>query len=126
MWIIESMLVLLGPNVDPADNKVILNLVEFDDETGEQLQDDTMEIWENQMPSAKEKWAQNDDGSFEPSVAGAIAGWRQMDKAESKLFRDLHKMMDKYLRDAIEKGDRKNSREKAKDAKRPAWMDKVT
>jgi len=114
MWIVESFLALIGPNVDPENQKIMLNIVEFDDTTGEQLQARNMEIWINDIPKGDETLA--DDHQLNE----VRKQWRKAAQAETKLVKDLQKAMEKYLKDAVDKKDIKSLRDRGDE--KPNWM----
>ena len=113
MIIVESFLALIGPNVDPENQKILINLVEFDDNTGEQLRASNMEIWINDIPAGDDTIPEDHE------LKEVRKKWRKIGKAEDKLVKDLQKAMEKFLKDALDKGDIKSVKH---EDKRPEWM----
>lgn len=118
MFIVESFLALIGPNVDPENQKIIINLVEFDDVTGDQLQARNMEIWINAIPEGAS------DLADDHQLREVRKQWRKADQNVDKLVKDLQKAMEKFLKDAVDVGDIK-SKKNADPDKVPGWMKKL-
>lgn len=119
MHILESYLVMAGANVAPADQKILLNIVEYDDVSGEQLSTKAMEIWLNGQPNAV-------DYEAEPEHISAVTKqWRESLPQENALVQGLQTAMEAWLQHALDNGDIKGRAEQAAANGRPVWMDNI-
>lgn len=119
MHIVESYLVMAGANVAAEDQKILINIVEYDDVSGEQIATRVMEIWLNGMPNAI-------DYEAEPEhISQVTKQWRDSIPQDTALVRGLQTAMEAWLQDALDKGDIKGRAEQAALAGRPEWMDNI-
>jgi len=120
MHIVESYLVMAGKNVAPEDQKILINIVEYDDVSGEQLSTKVMEIWLNGMPNAT-------DYSAEPEhISQVTKQWRDSLPQETALVKGLQTAMEAWLQHALDNGDIQGKAEQATATGRPAWMDNLS
>lgn len=117
MIILESVDLLLGPNVLDENKKIIAHWVEYDDDTGEQLNFGFQEIWVQNKPL--------DDPAFleekMPGYEAVLHQWKNLDPQVGNVARNLYKQILRVVEDAVASGDieTKGARKRSK---KPQWM----
>lgn len=119
MIILESINLLCGPNVLPENAKIIANWVEYDDDTGEQLNYGVQEIW--YIPKdfmSDEFW----EGRPADLKDGDIKRWKNLDPQVKNVANTLFGHITRVVEDAVTAGDIEPIKTKSVPANKPQWL----
>ncbi len=114
MIILEKIELILGPNVESKNAKILAHWVEYDDDTGEQESYGEIEVWEEPKDPAKAE-------ELFPGIGSGVAKWKDMDPQVQSAARKLFKQLEKVIEDAVTDGNITPRR--LNTGNRPGWMD---
>lgn len=120
MIILESILILAGVNVEPENAKIIANWVEFDDDTGEQLNTGVQEIWLEPKNFEKDVW------DSKPADIRDMdkKQWKNLDPQVRNITDNLFNKITEVIEDAVAAGDIA-TKELPDQSNKPDWMNNL-
>lgn len=118
MIILEKVDLLLGPNVLDENKKIIAHWVEYDDDTGEQLNFGFQEIWVQNKPFDDPAWLSEHHPEM---IEGVKNQWKNLDPQVGNVAWNLYNHILTVVQQAVTDGDIKPKRQSAESSK-PQWL----